>query len=133
MEFDLDLSCGKTSPESCPTKPTPLGVCLRDWLDAMLPLCPPAGSDGRTRALFLDRNDKSLTGCSMPATLGSLREGEEYGFARATLAETLETGPVPPRYFLSQKACAGILRRAERRGKKLPPHLDAALLAAVEP
>jgi hypothetical protein len=38
-----------------------------------------------------------------------------------------ETSRVPQRFFLSQKACAGILRRAERRGKALPPMLLAAL------
>lgn len=28
---------------------------------------------------------------------------------------------------MSPKACAGILRRAERRGKPLPPQLESAL------
>ena len=32
-----------------------------------------------------------------------------------------------PKYRLSPKACQGILRRAERRGKELPPLLDIAL------
>jgi hypothetical protein len=32
---------------------------------------------------------------------------------------------------LSAKACAGILRRAERRGKSLPPMLKAALEAVA--
>ena len=36
------------------------------------------------------------------------------------------------RYSLSPKACQGILRRAERRGKPLPPMLDAALRAQGE-
>ena len=35
---------------------------------------------------------------------------------------------VPEKYYLSTKACQGILRRAERRGKKLPEELDQALL-----
>ena len=35
---------------------------------------------------------------------------------------------VPEKYSLSPKACAGILRRAERRGKDLPPLLKAALV-----
>ena len=34
---------------------------------------------------------------------------------------------IPSRFFLSSKACAGILRRAEKRGKDLPPLLLAAL------
>jgi len=44
-----------------------------------------------------------------------------------SLAEVLEPGLLPTRYFLSSKACAGILRRAEKRGKHLPPALDRAL------
>jgi hypothetical protein len=39
---------------------------------------------------------------------------------------------VPQRFFLSATACKGILRRAERRGKKLPELLKAALLAVAE-
>ena len=35
------------------------------------------------------------------------------------------------KYSLSPKACAGILRRAERRGKTLPGHLEAALRSAA--
>src|ERR1700745_1909226 len=38
-----------------------------------------------------------------------------------SLSDVLETGEVPQRYFLSAKACAGILRRADKRGRALPP------------
>jgi hypothetical protein len=48
----------------------------------------------------------------------------------SSLLDILETGDVPRRYFLSAKACAGILRRAAKRGKKLPDVL-AAVLASV--
>lgn len=34
---------------------------------------------------------------------------------------------VPEKYYLSPKACLGILRRAEKRGKKLSPVLEMAL------
>lgn len=44
-----------------------------------------------------------------------------------SLSDILETGDVPQRYFLSAKACRGILRRAEKRGKALPGLLKAAL------
>jgi hypothetical protein len=44
-----------------------------------------------------------------------------------SLSDILETGDVPRRYYLSAKACAGILRRAERRGKSLPEPLRLAL------
>lgn len=48
-----------------------------------------------------------------------------------SLSQVLEDGPLPPRYFLSQRACAGILRRAAKRGKELPPVLHQALTLAA--
>jgi hypothetical protein len=47
------------------------------------------------------------------------------------LSDTLEIGDLPPQYYLSDIACAGILRRAETRGKELPPLLKKALIATV--
>ena len=44
----------------------------------------------------------------------------------STLSQILQT-KVPQRYYLSPKACLGILRRASMRGKELPPVLKAAL------
>lgn len=49
------------------------------------------------------------------------------GASVCSLSSTLETGGVPRRYFLSARACAGIIRRAERRGKALPRELREAL------
>ena len=51
--------------------------------------------------------------------------------AVCSLSDILETGDVPQRYYLSAKACAGILRRAEKRGKALPDALRAALMAVA--
>jgi hypothetical protein len=46
----------------------------------------------------------------------------------SSLSDILEeTQLVPQRFFLSPRACEGILRRAERRGKELPPMLEQAL------
>lgn len=44
------------------------------------------------------------------------------------LSEILQENP-DEKYRLSAKACQGILNRAERRGKELPPELKAALEA----
>lgn len=52
--------------------------------------------------------------------------------AASSLSDILETGDLPPRYFLSPKACAGILRRAEKRGKELPDQLRRALEEATK-
>lgn len=49
-----------------------------------------------------------------------------------SLSDILETGDLPQRYYLTAKACAGILRRAERRGKDLPPQLARALQAVLD-
>lgn len=46
------------------------------------------------------------------------------------LSEVLQEN-VTPRFSLSPKAASGILRRAERRGKTLPAHLEAALEAVA--
>lgn len=45
----------------------------------------------------------------------------------SSLSQILEDSP-HPRYYLSPKACLGILRRAKVRGKPLPKRLEAALL-----
>lgn len=47
------------------------------------------------------------------------------------LSQILEDTP-HPKYFLSAKACLGILDRAARRGKDLPEALKAALLMQSE-
>lgn len=47
-----------------------------------------------------------------------------------SLSDILETGDVPQRYYLTPKACQGILRRAEKRGKELPSMLKEALVKA---
>ena len=49
-----------------------------------------------------------------------------------SLSDILETGAVPQRFYLSAKACRGILRRAEKRGKTLPLQLAHALLAVAD-
>ncbi|AOJ53888.1 hypothetical protein AQ475_24090 [Burkholderia thailandensis] len=50
----------------------------------------------------------------------------------SSLSDILETGDVPQRFFLSAKACSGILRRAAKRGKELPPPLARALKAVAD-
>ena len=51
--------------------------------------------------------------------------------AVCSLSDILETGDVPQRFFLTAKACQGILRRADKRGKALPEVLSAALKAVA--
>jgi hypothetical protein len=65
----------------------------------------------------------------------TLNTSEFHSAADACLlSDILETGDVPQRFYLSAKACKGILRRAEKRGKSLPQSLAQALEAvALEP
>jgi DNA (cytosine-5)-methyltransferase 1 len=70
--------------------------------------------------------------------LGALEE-LGYGLAYRVLdaqyfgvaQRRLETGDLPQRFSLSATACQGILRRAEKRGKKLPTRLQRALEAVA--
>ena len=48
-----------------------------------------------------------------------------------SLSDILETTAVPRQYYLSAKACRGILRRADKRGKELPLQLEKALQAVA--
>lgn len=72
-------------------------------------------------------DDGALRGeCSMRNT------GESPNVAvESRLSQILEATP-HGKYCLSAKACQGILRRAERRGKDLPPVLKAVLLTQSE-
>ena len=59
--------------------------------------------------------------------ISSLNVSEEPKIPVPTkLSQILEENP-DPKYNLTPKACAGILRRAERRGKKLPEVLKTVL------
>jgi hypothetical protein len=49
----------------------------------------------------------------------------------SSLSDILEAGTVQRKYFLSPKACAGILRRAKKRGRALPRPLLEALEQAA--
>ena len=58
---------------------------------------------------------------SMRNTSESLKNAEE-----SFLSQILQEN-VPEKYYLSQRACSGILRRASARGKELPELLKRAL------
>lgn len=56
-----------------------------------------------------------------------LNSGVSPSVAReSSLSQILQDAP-PIKYYLSPKACLGILRRASERGKALPPKLERAL------
>ena len=73
------------------------------------------------------------SGMGSPTECLTLSTAEFHsGAVACLLSDILETGDVRPKYYLSAKACAGILRRAEARGKVLPLPLARALKAVVD-
>ena len=68
----------------------------------------------------------------MPGECWTPNTGESPSVVReSTLSQILEDN-APEKYFLSARACEGILRRAEKRGKKIPALLWEALVETVE-
>ena len=123
----------------------------KDWMTLVatscLPILPllnniaPTGWSGRTSPAFcppledgtLAPSSEGWQSSGMGSHIGclTLNISEWHSDANVcSLSDTLETGDLPQRYFLSATACRGILRRAEKRGKALPPSLAAALEAA---
>ena len=77
--------------------------------------------DGHTQTASWE-TDGALLG-----EFSTLNTGESPSVgAVCTLSSVLQTS-VPKRFYLSSRACEGILRRAERRGKELPKILKEAL------
>ena len=125
--FGPDSWCGKTSQEPlAQTRETTSGPYSKKQSE----------SRNRTRPTFhcLQRESgRWLTaGTGMdgpsPTEFSTAGFGESPSAAvESRLSQILEDTP-HPKYSLSARACAGILRRAERRGKKLPPELEATLI-----
>ena len=111
--------CGRTSLALCPatTEPTSLPCCGASPEHS--PTCPMV--DGGPAEWWSGRNEPRSGGCLTLA-------GSEWpsDAAVCSLSQVLEEH-VDPKYFLSRKACEGILNRAERRGRALPPSLYEAL------
>ena len=111
---------GKTCLEfSVATRGTTLPVYLRRLQDTALASRQEAGE---IPECALDRS------IPLPGLCWT-RNGSEFrsGGVASSLSDILETGDLPTKYYLSAKACRGILRRAEKRGRALPQALHAAL------
>ena len=118
---------GKTSPESSAQKTTPSAVFWERLPVKIARSSRQGGVNGRTLVVCLDPSARLLGGYSMP----NISEWPNDAVV-CSLSQVLETGSIPQRYFLSSTACAGILRRAVKRGKTLPEQLARALLAVVD-
>ncbi len=129
--FDLDTWYGKTCPELSAAE-TPREQTSRQSLKKSLksqsrtPLCKClylTGGGQNPGVTTLRMVDGQLLGDFTTHSFGECPSEENV----SRLSQILEDCPLP-KYSLSAKACDGILRRAERRGKELPPELKAALL-----
>lgn len=125
---------GKTSPESSQQKTTPLGASSEDCLGAMTPLKLKT-ANGLKQAFCVQKPSEWVGESLTPSTLPWLNGvGESFSLpCLVNLSQVLEVEDVHPRYFLSAKACLGILRRAKSRGKALPEMLQAALERVAGP
>ena len=119
-------SSGKMFQESSAPRTTPSGASLGRSLDAIPPSSRWPRPGGPTRVWLLDPGEQSPGASWMPNISAWPNDA-----AVCSLSQVLEKGLIPQRFFLSGKACAGILRRAEKRGKSLPPPLHAALAAVA--
>ena len=131
LEENQRSSSGKTSQVSCPQTTMPLEISWLDYVDVMFP-SNHQGKDGATRVWFLGKSGQPHGASWTPNISEWPSEG---GGSLCALHQVLEGGDVPTRYFLSPKACRGILDRAEKRGKPLPQQLQQALhsVAREEP
>lgn len=67
----------------------------------------------------------------LPGESMTLNTGESPSVVReSTLSQILQLN-APEKYSLSPTACAGIIRRAEKRGKELPSMLREALMEVI--
>ena len=133
--------------EEPPAKASASQDSEKDWMirvaTSCLPILPllqsiaPSGWYGKTCPEYCHPTEEEILAPSFTGW-GSAGMGSHTEFltlsisewpndaAVCSLSDVLETGEVPQRFFLSATACKGILRRAEKRGKKLPEQLQQA-------
>ena len=130
MLFDLDLPCGKTSPAATQaplTERRPARTSrqsssrssrLKNHRFMLLDLRPGAGNMLGPYWEY----DPAWLGPPGQLNFSECPKGAVESFLSQILVAA-----VPSKYYLSKTACRGILRRAEERGKPLPPQLEVAL------
>ena len=123
--FDLDTPSGKTCPartvqteertsESSSKSSAALPTTRFQFIDLR--------KDGGAALVPLWETDIQSLGVRWTRSIGEYPNDVEG----SGLSQILEED-VPLKYYLSEKACLGILRRSEKRGQPLDPRLKAAL------
>lgn len=123
-------SSGKTCQASSLIQPAHSVACSAGLRARLTPFLL---KNGRVVAWSMEKADEFRGPCSTLNFSEYHNAGAECSHLPALpcLADILETGRIQDKYYLSARACAGILRRAEKRGKQLPPALRIALEAVV--
>ena len=126
--YDLDLWCGRMFQEPSPAEPQKERISgsssrrsseLKSVVFQSLDLTPGAGN---LLGEFYWELISPWRGDALTLNTGvSPREEKE-----SSLSQILQDDP-PDKYYLTRKACLGILRRAFERGKELPRKLNQAL------
>ena len=136
--FDHDTPSGKTSQEFCQRQTMLSAACWEDLSVLMRPSKlmtrgegepdqKAATSPGRVRVWLMDPSEQQRGASWMPNI-----SAWPNAASVCSLSSVLEPPEsIPRKYFLSGTACAGILRRAEKRGKELPEALRLALAEVV--
>lgn len=132
--FAPDLWCGKTYPEACPAqgKDTPERTSKRSSTKS-------AKSSAKKLPLFLclkeagpmqDASAEWVTAeypFPLPTDYTMHSFGESPSVERESRLSQILEDSTPQKYYLSERACLGILNRASKRGKELPYELKVAL------
>src|SRR5688500_12316253 len=122
-EMDFEMPSGRTSSAFCQTKETPSDASLQGLWAQMPPSNqvksqqmgnPTSTGDGAVLISGTSRFghvtvwslDQKAVPRGLPRTPNFLESPNDA--AVCSLSQILETGPIPPRFFLSPKACSGI-------------------------
>ena len=125
----LDSLCGKTSPEP--------SAATRE--QTFRPSSRPSAPSATIPIMLLDLRTGygNLLGAYWEKSIASLGKYTTLSTGacpsvvrESTLSQILQLN-APEKYSLSPTACAGIIRRAEKRGKKLPDMLRDALMEVI--
>ena len=129
--FDLDTWFGRTFQDHCPqtkektSKPSSRKSSASQTRTLPMCLCLKRSGHGA------DASTMTWGGGALLGEFTMHSFGESPSEENASLLSQILEDSAHPKYSLSEKACAGILNRANRRGKKLPEQLEQALMGQI--
>ena len=134
VEAPAKASVSPDSEKDCKT----IDLALHSLMSKLLRQSSPDGSFSKMSPQFCPVTTGMMSSNSSPRLMnaGIVYRGRFWthntfpwrkGGGVSSLSDILEDGDVPQKYFLSPTACKGILRRADKRGKQIPPALRKAL------